>query len=153
MIVWRITQKKFAQPPLNGIGGLFVSGRWHSKGNQIIYTAESQSLAILESLVHYEPANAPVNQVIISADISDVSVKELIFYENQNDIKKLPYHRLREIGDQWLNEKESCVLKVPSVITPLHEYNYLINPLHKDFTKIKTIEVYDFKFDQRLFKE
>ncbi|MCF6776012.1 RES family NAD+ phosphorylase [Thiotrichales bacterium 19X7-9] len=151
MIVWRITKKKHAESLLNGLGGLYVSGRWHSKGNQIIYTAESQALAILESLVHYEPI-IPMDQVIISADLSSVSIKELTKKNLGEDFKKVEHYRLREIGDQWLASKESCVLKVPSVITPLYEYNYMINPLHHEFANIKDIHCYDFSFDGRLFK-
>ncbi|MCF6807279.1 RES family NAD+ phosphorylase [Thiotrichales bacterium 19S9-12] len=151
MIVWRITKKKHAEPLLNGIGGLYVSGRWHTKGHQIIYTAESQALAILESLVHYEPVT-PMDQVIISADLSNVSIKELPRRVLSQGIKKVPHYQLREIGDQWLASKDSCVLKVPSVITPSNEYNYIINPLHDEFSKIKDIHCDDFLFDDRLFK-
>jgi hypothetical protein len=30
--------------------------------------------------------------------------------------------------------------------------NYLINPYHTDFKKIKIIEITDFPFDKRIFK-
>lgn len=153
MIAWRITQKQFADPPLNGLGGLFVSGRWHSRGQQIIYMAESQSLAILESLVHYDPVNAPIEQVIISADIATVSLLTAtdIGLDN-NDIRSMHVYDLRALGDSWLRQKTSCVLKVPSIITPFDEYNYLINPLHQDFIKIQEIKLTDFRFDKRLLR-
>ncbi|WHN64547.1 RES family NAD+ phosphorylase [Cysteiniphilum sp. QT6929] len=153
MIAWRITQKRFADPPLNGLGGLFASGRWHSRGQQVIYMAESQSLAILESLVHYDPANAPIEQVIISADIAAVSLLTAadIGLDN-NDIRGMHVYDLRALGDNWLKQKTSCVLKVPSIIMPFDEYNYLINPLHQDFAKIKKIKLTDFRFDKRLLR-
>jgi len=39
---------------LNGIGGMYVSGRWHTKGHPIIYCSEDPSTALLETLVHIE---------------------------------------------------------------------------------------------------
>jgi RES domain-containing protein len=39
------------------------------------------------------------------------------------------------LGDKWAKDKQSVVLKVPSVIIP-EEFNYLINPLHPDFKKL-----------------
>ncbi len=115
--------------------------------------AESQSLAILESLVHYDPANAPIEQVIISADIAAVSLLTAtdIGLDN-NDIQGMYAHDLRALGDNWLKQKASCVLKVPSIITPFNEYNYLINPLHQDFANIRDVELTDFRFDKRLLK-
>jgi RES domain-containing protein len=45
------------------------------------------------------------------------------------------------MGDDWLKEQQSLLLKVPSVIIP-SEYNILINPLHPLIkqTKIKTVQ-------------
>jgi len=40
------------------------------------------------------------------------------------------------IGDQWIKERTSAVLKVPSIVVP-DEYNYLLNPAHPDFAGIK----------------
>lgn len=45
----------------------------------------------------------------------------------------------------------SAVLAVPSVIIP-QETNYLLNPQHPDFKKIKIGKPEDFGFDPRLLK-
>lgn len=37
----------------------------------------------------------------------------------------------QRIGDAWVRENQSLVLKVPSVVVP-PEHNYLINPRHPD---------------------
>lgn len=42
------------------------------------------------------------------------------------------------------------LMQVPSA-TVQGEYNYLINPKHKDFKKIKLIKSEQFVFDERLF--
>jgi RES domain-containing protein len=44
---------------------------------------------------------------------------------------------------------QTAVLKVPSAIIDL-EYNYLLNPAHPDFEKIKIRSVNKFTFDPRL---
>jgi len=40
-------------------------------------------------------------------------------------------------------------MKIPSVRSPT-EFNYLINPLHKDHSKIKIVENKSLDFDSRL---
>lgn len=53
------------------------------------------------------------------------------------------------VGDQWLKKNTSAVLKVPSAII-LNEFNFLINPAHRDFKKIKLLRIEDFRFDPRI---
>ena len=55
------------------------------------------------------------------------------------------------MGDEFIKQKESLLLKVPSVVIQ-EEYNYLANPLHEDFKKIKIIKTKSFWPDERLFK-
>jgi len=50
MFVYRITKKEHAT--LDGLGGLYGPGRWHKKGNPVIYTSEHASLAAWEKIVH-----------------------------------------------------------------------------------------------------
>jgi RES domain-containing protein len=40
------------------------------------------------------------------------------------------------VGDRWLAQRESLVLRVPSVLVS-GEFNYLINPAHPSFVGIK----------------
>jgi RES domain-containing protein len=55
------------------------------------------------------------------------------------------------LGDDFIKKEEACVLKVPSAVVK-GDFNYLINPLHLDFYKIKITEQVDFPFDKRIFK-
>ena len=52
--VWRICAAKYLDTALEGIGGLYVPGRWHTQGHKIVYTAQNLSLASLEVFVHLE---------------------------------------------------------------------------------------------------
>ena len=55
----------------------------------------------------------------------------------------------KKIGSDWVYSNESAVLIVPSAIIE-SEFNFLLNPLHPDFKKIKTGKAERFKFDPRI---
>jgi RES domain-containing protein len=59
-----------------------------------------------------------------------------------------PRQKTQEIGDRWIKEARSAVLRVPSVVTG--EPNYLLNPNHIDFSQIKIGNPKEFHFDGRL---
>jgi len=62
------------------------------------------------------------------------------------------YHNIiltQKIGDEWISDMETAVLKVPSSIIDM-EYNYLINPLHPDFKRIRLLQTEPFVFDERI---
>lgn len=60
-----------------------------------------------------------------------------------------PPVELRDFGDEWIRSERSAVLSVPSVIVD-HERNYLLNPAHEDFRRIKLSTPEPFRFDPRL---
>jgi RES domain-containing protein len=69
------------------------------------------------------------------------------------DWKRWPYPRTNEdVGDSWLRSGRSAVLRLPSATVPedYMEYNYLLNPAHPDFGKIKIGKPRVFKIDPRL---
>ena len=55
----------------------------------------------------------------------------------------------RKIGNDWLLSLSSAVLKVPSAII-LQEHNYLLNPAHSDFNKVKVLSKEVFRFNERM---
>ena len=55
----------------------------------------------------------------------------------------------REMGSEWIEARETCLLLVPSAITKV-DFNCVINPAHPDFTKIKIGAPSPFDFDERL---
>jgi len=55
----------------------------------------------------------------------------------------------RNIGDAWAKRGNSAVLQVPSALIP-QEYNFIMNPGHEDFRKIKLLSADEFTFDRRL---
>lgn len=54
-------------------------------------------------------------------------------------------------GSAWLRAARSAVLEVPSAIVST-EKNYLLNPSHRDFSKLRIGRPLPFVFDPRLWK-
>ncbi len=144
MIVWRIANANHAA--LDGIGGLYVPGRWHNSGRPIIYTADSSALAMLEVRVHLDLTAAQLTRfVMLKIDIPDgVSIQT-------SDADPRDEKLARETGDQWLAERPTAVMQVQSALAPVGS-NYLINPLHPDAGQIAIIAQAPFAFDARLFR-
>ncbi len=60
-----------------------------------------------------------------------------------------PPEALADLGARWAHELKSPVLAVPSAVIP-QEPNYLLNPLHSHFKRIRTGNPEAFRFDPRL---
>ncbi len=52
------------------------------------------------------------------------------------------------VGDHWLSEKRSLLLKVPSMLVP-ETWNVLVNPEHPDAALLKITKTYEHAFDAR----
>ena len=55
----------------------------------------------------------------------------------------------RAVGDRWLDEGVTPILRVPSVVIP-EEWNYVLNPLHLQFAEVQRETPEPFAFDPRL---
>ena len=58
---------------------------------------------------------------------------------------------LAAIGDAFVGESRAAILMAPSALAP-DESNWLINPRHADFSKIRVDPVEKFRCDARFFK-
>jgi RES domain-containing protein len=151
MFVYRISQTRYAKS-LNPPG---VAARWNAAGQRVVYTGGSLALSCLEMVVHKSGASLASGDLSVSIiNINDsliideiTSVKLFALHDQWNQIINYPV--TQQIGNKWLRDGGSAILKVPSAIIDL-EYNYLINPDHPDFSKIEIASVSDFKFDPRL---
>ncbi len=151
MLVFRLSRKKYATE-LSGVGASKSGNRWNSKGTEIIYCADSRALAMAEVSVHLSLATLPKDFMML-----EINIPKIVAIEVLNE-KKLPEnwdifphtYKTQKIGDNFVYSKKGCVLKVPSAVVK-GDFNYLINPHHKDFKKIKITNSYKFPFDNRLF--
>jgi RES domain-containing protein len=148
--VWRITSKKFIKTAFNGKGARLYGGRWNTPGTPLIYTAESKSLAVLEILVHLDSPDLLRKFVLFEVKIDDPLVTHLDPASLPKDWRHdPPPAAAQNIGDEWASSARSAVLRVPSAIVT-GEYNFLLNPRHPDFSKLKIEPPQSFFIDPRL---
>lgn len=153
MIVYRLIKEKYKND-LSGKGAEKAGARWNSKGHPMLYTSESRSLCTAEVAVHTPLGNIPLNYFLIVIEIPEsIDLFELKNSDLPKDWKALPHSNSTQlIGDKFLEEEKYLVMKVPSVVVQ-GDYNYLINPGHILFSKIKIRKSEPFEFDERLFKK
>ena len=146
---WRIVKSAHARTAFDGEGARLYGGRWNSPGTAVVYTAQGESLAALELVVHMQATHILMSYCSIPADFDNSVVRVVDPAALPADWRDFPAPRaLQQIGDQWAVEQRSVVLQVPSAIVPA-ELNYILNPRHPDFTQITIGSPSQFPFDPR----
>jgi RES domain-containing protein len=149
---WRITKRKHAKVAFSGVGARKYGGRWNSPGTTLVYVSETQSLAVLEILVHLEAPELLQRYVLIPAEIEERFIQDLDHAQLPRNWRGEPaLAQLRSIGDQWVQSQTSAALRVPSVLVPA-ESNFLLNPAHVDFQRFVIGEPVEFSFDERFIR-
>ena len=151
MFVFRIVKDKIRTEDLSGIGAAKVGGRWNHKGTIALYTSENSSLAMLESLVHFEPELAPPQLVIIKIEINDDKLLyEIPDADYPKDWLTRSDNACRDIGKEIFSQNKYVGIKVRSAVNPA-EYNIILDPAFRHFAnlvKIVSWELID--LDKRL---
>jgi RES domain-containing protein len=144
--VYRVCRARYAR--LDGEGAKRVGGRWNSPGRAMVYMAESIALAVLENLVHMSRQDFPTGYVCVAAALPDdlpaLSEQELRHRYKLEELSP------KALGDWWIDSQASAALTVPSTVIA-SEANYLLNPAHRDFSRIAIEPPAIFHFDPRLF--
>ena len=145
MQLWRISN----YADLTGIGGLHASGRWHSRGRRIVYLADHPASALLEMLVHLDRDLIPNSYRLLRVMVPETIATSTVASEGlEIDWMDQP-DTTRRIGDRWLDQAATALLRVPSVIVP-NAINVLLNPAHPDAAAVTIAEVIEAPFDPRL---
>jgi RES domain-containing protein len=147
---WRIVLASEADIAFSGKGAWLYGGRWNSREVRVVYVSEHQSTAALEIFIHNMPFPAEAKYKAFHLEWPE-SLTEVF------PAKQLPAHwrisppaiDTMEIGDRWAKEQRSAVLAVPSAISP-DDRNFLLNPEHPDFKRIRIVPPIDYEFDPRL---
>jgi RES domain-containing protein len=149
-VAWRIVHRRFAKIAFTGEGARLYGGRWNSQGHLVIYAAQSQSLATLEILVHLDSEGLLRHFVAIPVTIPPHLIERLCASALPKHWRTYPAPRsLQALGDAWLARASSPVLQVPSVVIP-SESNFLLNPAHPHFRKLRLGKPLPFLLDPRL---
>lgn len=135
---------------ISGTGAKLFGGRWNSIGTPLHYMAANRALAALEVLANKNVMRNANNLCLTVFEIETNFIKSLIAKDLPANWKDYPgSSNLEKIGDEFANQHEYLLLKVPSVIVE-DEFNFLLNVSHPLAHTMKIIEVKPFSFDERL---
>lgn len=150
MFVYRITNKKYKEVTLSGIGAEKVGGRWNEIGTRAVYCSENISLALLEYYVHSNNITTLPKDILVAK----IEVPDHFNIENLDVLperwNQYPYpSKTTSIFSKYAKSRDFFGLKVPSTIVPL-EYNFILNPLYKDFGRVDIVAFIELPIDLRL---
>ncbi len=149
MIVYRVGKTKYASD-LRGEGARLFGGRWNNKMLSCIYTSESRALAVLEYTVNVNLDDIPRALSITTFEIPDKTIRILNEADLPGDWKLSPApSSTKDFGSALLQAAAEPVIKIPSTVIP-EEFNYLLNPLHRDSKNFKILDIKDFVYDVRI---
>jgi RES domain-containing protein len=147
---WRIQRAKYAATAFSGEGARRYRGRWNSRGVPVVYLSAHQSLSAREVIVRAQPLSLLNEHVVVGAEWDEAITETFAAHRLPTGWRASPaLPATVEIGDRWLREARSAVLAVPSAIIPA-ETNFLLNPAHPDFARIRIRKPEPFVFDPRL---
>lgn len=153
---WRIAADTldYLADDRTGAGAKKEGGRWNQVGTALLYLAETQALACLETFIHLRTAGLPLNRYLVQFDIPDDVWKRrttLTAATAPVGWDAIPTGQVSvNYGTAWAKGNSAAVVVVPSVIIP-DELNILINPNHPDASKIKHTKLRRWTYDPRLF--
>lgn len=148
--LWRVVKRKHAATAFDGKAAARFGGRWNSPGQRAVYASATKSLAVLEVLVHLD-VGRPLPRLVAFAFKLDSKLVD------QLSVEQLPRHwrsargllATQRLGDEWLASGHALALAVPSTIVP-EESNYLLNPAHPAFGRLRFGPSIPFLIDPRL---
>jgi RES domain-containing protein len=149
LAVWRIGDPEGRFPIYSGKGAALSEGRWHRKGQDVIYTSEHYGTAMLGKLVHYNGI-LPPNQHFVTITIPTGVTYETVTKDSLHRWDDGDGATSREFGAAWFTETRTAILIVPSFVSR-EECNVLINPNHTSSARIKPGRERPVRWDQRLF--
>lgn len=134
---WRFARSNLIDN-LTGREARAIGGRWNSPGVSIIYCSSSYCAAFMEMLVRqvYMIPGIAAMQLLIPPEVSIRTVYENSLPAAWRNMDEKSRAATQDIGSQWVDAMESCILSVPSARVP-YERILLLNPLHPEFGHIR----------------
>jgi RES domain-containing protein len=149
-VAWRLVKTKSLSTAFDGESARSAGGRWNSPGVPVVYAAETLSLALVEVLVHLKDAGTLPAYSTVRLDFDEAIVETLPASKLPGRWREYPAPaETRAIGDRWVAEARSVLLRVPSVVVP-NESDYVVNPKHPRFARVRRDPPVAFPFDRRL---
>jgi RES domain-containing protein len=137
-VVYRMHSASYAAS--DSAGAMRAPGRWHTQGTRVVYTAEHISLALLETLIHAGGRKLPpraLTRIVIPTGIAIEAAEWMTEPAS------------RAFGDAWVRTGRTAILRVPSIAVNGFEHNFVLNPAHPSFPKIRFEKSQPFALDPR----
>jgi RES domain-containing protein len=150
-IAHRIVKARHAAAAFSGEGARIAGGRWNRPGDAAVYTSGSLALAAIETFVHLGEDGLHIPFVAFRIEIPDAVEVQHCRRPPAGWRNEPPEDPGMRYGSAWLRRGRTAVLEVPSAIVP-SESNYILNPLHGDFHKLRIGRARPFVFDPRMWK-
>lgn len=147
IVAWRLTKARNAGIAFSGEGARVEGGRWNPKGVPVVYLADHPALAALETFVHLKSAAATIKFVMFRVEIpAGVSLLEQSVATLPTGWRdEPPTLETMAVGEKWVREGKSAILKVPSILVPAAA-NFILNPRHPEAAKIRIGQGETFSF-------
>jgi len=148
--IWRLCTARRAADAFAGEGSYRRGGRWNPRGLRVVYCAEARSLAAMEVLVSMDDKDRLLETpwVCIPATLSMELIEKAATVPPE--WRQYPHPTATQaFGAEWVQAQRSVALRVPSAVVS-GEFNYLLNPAHPDFKRVKVGRPEPFSFDPRL---
>lgn len=150
MIIYRFCSQQY-RDDLSGNGARLFGGRWNKKGLEALYTSSSISLSLLEVLVNAHDISSLQSLSLMRIEIPEHLEDSVYKTDKLKDGWHLDFDYTNWIGSEFLQKNEHLYLQCPSAVV-FEEHNFMLNPMHKDYKKIRLLPSNNFEFDKRLFK-
>ena len=148
---WRVDSAKWVNQAFSGAGAALAGGRWNPAGVHVVYASQHLATASLEKFIHLpKPVPSVMKFVQFEIDFRGIAVERparTILPANWRE-EPVPVAS-QQFGLEWYRSGRTAILAVPSAIIP-DEENYVINPAHPEFKKLKISPPAPFTFDPRL---
>lgn len=152
--LWRIAKdtSEFTADDRRGIGSSITGARWNRPGTPMVYSSPSIALACLETVVHFNAVELPLNRYLVRIDVPDDvwATREVVDPAVTVGWDAIPAGKVSmDRGVAWAEGMTSLLLVVPSIVIP-QEWNVLINPAHPDEGLLTYTKQSRFTYDPRL---
>lgn len=150
LTLWRLSPGYHVDKAMSGEGAYRRGGRWNPPGIRVVYCADSRSLAVVEVLANVKRPALLGDQAwaLIPIEVpEELAEKPARVPDSWRDT---PYTAASQrFGAEWVQAERSAALRVPSVVVP-GEFNFLLNPAHPGFKRVKVGKPEAFAFDPRI---
>jgi RES domain-containing protein len=150
-LAYRIVKARNARAAFSGEGARRAGGRWNLPGDRVVYASSSLALAAMETFVHLGEDGLHIKFVSFSVEIPATVTVRRCPHPPRGWRAEPPREESMRYGSAWLRSGRNAVLQVPSAVVP-SEWNFLLNPDHPDFRKLRVSRPQPFSFDPRMWK-